>query len=58
MVDTKYIGWFYKQDEKVQYLPNLEFYEAGKFKNKEKPDSLKLEQIVKVTSLFLKVIGT
>ena len=36
IVDTQLIGLFYPQDDKVFYLPSLDFLQAGKFKvNKE-----------------------
>lgn len=44
IVDTTFIGYLYKSDDEpinpsnVELLPSLEFFEAGKFKNKQAPN--------------------
>jgi hypothetical protein len=32
MVNTIFIGYFFKQDDNIIYIPNKDFLEAGKFK--------------------------
>ena len=52
MVDTTYVGYFSPQsdeDKKPLYFPSKEFYEAGKFKNKQLPEFEKNEETVAVS---------
>lgn len=54
MIDTTFIGHFYKKDDEpvnntnLELLISQEFYEAGKFKNKQLPQFAKNEEIIKV----------
>jgi len=52
MVDSKYIGHFYEGEGKVHYLPSIEYFEAGKFKNRQIPDFDKNLEIIKVRTIF------
>ena len=54
LVDTTFIGHLYKKDDEpinnanLELLVSQEFYEAGKFKNKQPPNFSKGEEIIKV----------
>ena len=56
MVDTTFIGNLLKKDDEsisssnLELLISQEFYEAGKFKNKQLPNFAKNEELIKVTS--------
>lgn len=55
LVDTTFIGHFYKRDDEpinnanLELLVSQEFYEAAKFRNKQLPNFAKQEEIIKVT---------
>ena len=52
MVDTKLIGYFYKEKEEIKYMPTQDFYEAGKFKNKITPNFKENLLIIQVNLSF------
>lgn len=59
MVDTTFIGHLLKKDDEsisssnLELLISQEFYEAGKFKNKQLPNFAKNEELIKVTSHYI-----
>jgi hypothetical protein len=59
MVDTTFIGHLLKKDDESISSSNLEllisqdFYDAGKFKNKQLPNFSKNEELIKVLSYFI-----
>jgi hypothetical protein len=59
MVDTTFIGHLLKKDDESISSSNLEllisqdFYEAGKFKNKQLPNFSKNEELIKVKFHFI-----
>lgn len=59
MVDTTFIGHLIKKDDEpvngsnLELLISQEFFEAGKFKNKQLPAFAKNEELVKVSSVKL-----
>ncbi len=54
MVDTTFIGYIHKKDDEavtqanVEYLPSQDFFEAGRFKNKQLPNYEAHEELYKV----------
>ena len=54
LVDTTFIGHLYKKDDEpinnanLELLVSQDFYEAGKFKNKQPPNFSKNEELIKV----------
>ena len=54
MVDTTFIGHLHKRDDEpvnstnLELLVSQEFFEAGKFKNKQLPNFNKSEELIKV----------
>lgn len=58
MVDTTFIGHLLKRDDEpinssnLELLISQEFYDAGKFKNKQLPKFAQNEELIKVYQLF------
>ena len=58
MVDTTFIGHLHKRDDEpinsnnLELLVSQEFYEAGKFKNKQLPNYSQQEDLIKVSFYF------
>jgi hypothetical protein len=61
LVDTTFIGHLYKKDDEpinnanLELLVSQDFYEAGKFRNKQQPNYSRNEELVKVSAIYITV---